>query len=780
MELQVVTRNVVSQGEISSSSFGLSLEDEAHLINVLRSTLYSNKELAVLREYGTNAWDAHVEAGIPDRPIKVTLPTDLSPSLVIRDYGFGMSEATIYGIYAQYGKSTKRNSNEPVGFMGIGSKSAFAYTDTFTITSFYGGTKTVYLAVIDATNIGKLSKVHEEPCAISNTGIEITVPVNPEDVASFHNEANYLFPFFYPTPEINIPIAPRRIEDRNHGFLDRKIDLVEDKDDDADRPKTPVAKADAELADLRWVAVMGPVPYRLNFKRMLSDLKALGIEDLVGVIGGGLYFDIGEININASREEVEYNPRTRAAVVAKMRLLFDELLGDLTRTVEDPLVSDWVKRVTVLSFYSKLGLPISEKFSFWASPSIQLPMPTPVRDGDGNSTDKMDQVPFKVSAYNWKRSRWGESTTEVSTRLTECVDVPVVPNLRFVIRDTDKSLAGYNLTRQDRVVAPTSSMEVMEAGFAAFIAKNSLAGASIVRMSDLPHRADAKDGLARAPGTGKKASIKHTETYFVLIEGTLKTQMPLSDNWDVVERVAKKSDVYVILSHFVPFGEWARRRYGQSNHASFYTVAMNDRRVLRMLGVDFPTIYGVKTTSKNPIHDGDVKGTPYAVWRKAQFEAGLEQQPHILRWVEDYYWSILWGRSNNCSSGHVNSVRKTLQAKFPVDHPLRQLFDLQAAATARIQALSGQDQETVRLLAQWRADSSSPVDKTLFWRDDPFCQIPSTAEGQKAVDAVLARYPLLNSANRGPSFDILSGGPRDAWFAYIQLMDHAYTRMSNP
>lgn len=52
--------------------FDISQEDTVH---ILRSTLYSDKIAAVVREYSANAWDAHREVGKADVPIQVTLPT---------------------------------------------------------------------------------------------------------------------------------------------------------------------------------------------------------------------------------------------------------------------------------------------------------------------------------------------------------------------------------------------------------------------------------------------------------------------------------------------------------------------------------------------------------------------------------------------------------------------------------------------------------------------------------------------------------------------------------
>jgi hypothetical protein len=118
---------------------------------VMRSMadLYSNRELACIREYSTNARDAHIEAGKADVPIEVTLPTLLNPTFRIRDFGPGMNEYQLGEVYTQFGESTKRDSDDYNGMLGFGSKSAVAYTNTFTITSVQNGIKNV--AVITRT-----------------------------------------------------------------------------------------------------------------------------------------------------------------------------------------------------------------------------------------------------------------------------------------------------------------------------------------------------------------------------------------------------------------------------------------------------------------------------------------------------------------------------------------------------------------------------------------------------------------------------------------------------
>lgn len=130
-------------------------------MTILRDNIYTDKILAVLREYSSNAWDAHRMVGRGDLPIQITLPDNDSPSLVIRDFGPGMSPREVFCIYTQYGESTKRGTDDAVGMMGIGSKSAFAYSDSFTVTSWNGGMRRVYIAVLDASNEGDMQCLDE-------------------------------------------------------------------------------------------------------------------------------------------------------------------------------------------------------------------------------------------------------------------------------------------------------------------------------------------------------------------------------------------------------------------------------------------------------------------------------------------------------------------------------------------------------------------------------------------------------------------------------------------
>ena len=164
--------NLRQSQDFKSYSFGIKDSGLAHIFNVLRNQLYSDKILAVIREYSANAIDAHVEMDKASTPIKVTLPNKLNLKLKVRDFGRGLTETEIAEIYAMYGESTKRGSNAQIGQLGLGCKSAFAYGDNFVINSFVDGNVTSYNAFIDPSQVGRISKLHSKNTSEKN-GIEI-------------------------------------------------------------------------------------------------------------------------------------------------------------------------------------------------------------------------------------------------------------------------------------------------------------------------------------------------------------------------------------------------------------------------------------------------------------------------------------------------------------------------------------------------------------------------------------------------------------------------------
>lgn len=170
-------KNIIDvKGTMQGERIAMTIDQSAlvHIMGIM-TDLYADPELAVIREYSTNARDSHIAAGFPERPIEVTTPTHLSPFLRIRDYGIGMNQGDIRDIYSQYGASTKRHTNELSGVLGLGCKSALTYTSQFTLTGVKGGVATVVQIGRDEDGAGTMTIVSSEPSDLPN-GVEVTIP----------------------------------------------------------------------------------------------------------------------------------------------------------------------------------------------------------------------------------------------------------------------------------------------------------------------------------------------------------------------------------------------------------------------------------------------------------------------------------------------------------------------------------------------------------------------------------------------------------------------------
>lgn len=184
MKISTKTKEMDTNIDVQESvDFGIDKENEAVIIDILRNKLYSHKIRTLVQEYMSNARDANREVG-QTNPILVHFPTSESPDFWVRDYGPGLSSDRIAKVFVKYGNSTKRDTNTQTGGFGIGAKSAWSYTDSFIIESYYDGMKTVYNAQIADNNLGRLDKIAEHPTA-EPSGVKVVVGVRQSDIREF-------------------------------------------------------------------------------------------------------------------------------------------------------------------------------------------------------------------------------------------------------------------------------------------------------------------------------------------------------------------------------------------------------------------------------------------------------------------------------------------------------------------------------------------------------------------------------------------------------------------
>lgn len=555
-------RQIESSGISDMASFGISQNDSAHIMNILRDTLYTKKILAVLREYSANAWDAHRMSGKGNIPIKVVIPTHLEPTLVIKDYGPGLSHEEVFQVYTQYGASTKRASNVAVGQLGIGSKSGFAYSDSFTVISCNGGKKRTYVAILDASEKGLINLLDEQDCG-EETGITIQIPVKPEDIQEFVDTAISLFKFFNPRPNINVNLPP---ETPLQARL--KTGLIYDVD-----------KVDGG----KWQAVMGCIPYRLDLSQVnvtsdKSDKSGVGY--WAHKLSGVLYLDIGEVHVSASREELKYSNTTKKTIVQRFSELAEEFVNNTLSLIQSDSVSSWDKRLRA-QILTRFELPISE-------------------DGE-ELTKSYVNIQENPQDFAATFSFLGRDDGHPLRR------VPVAHRTRIILGNDDRKLTGFCLSHSDLILFKNkaeTSWDVVLAELDEYLKKYKIDGISIVKLSDLiwtaPYQKPKKPRKAVNP--------KYLRRSFVLIPSKDNYYSdPYSRYWEPIDRVATDEDVFVLIDGF---------RTDKTCGFNFLQSYKKDAEVSNLFGLSMPTIYGYKTSEKKPLAISDCAGIYYPLWKK--------------------------------------------------------------------------------------------------------------------------------------------------------------------
>lgn len=164
------------------------------MFKILSSKIYANKILAPIRELSTNAYDAHVECGKKEIPFEVHVPSSKEKYFSVRDFGKGLFPKEVEQLYTTYGYSSKSESNDYVGCLGLGSKSPFAYVNNFKVVSFNEGKKYSYICYMD-NGVPKINAF--DACDTKQpSGMLIEFNVLTEDIINFYHECLRFFEWF--------------------------------------------------------------------------------------------------------------------------------------------------------------------------------------------------------------------------------------------------------------------------------------------------------------------------------------------------------------------------------------------------------------------------------------------------------------------------------------------------------------------------------------------------------------------------------------------------------
>ena len=363
MKLADRTVEVHSAGISTSNQFTIS--QNAKMFKILSDSLYSDKVQAVIRELATNAYDSHVSAGNKN-PFLVKLPTAADPNFSVRDYGTGLSQQDMESLYTTYGASNKNDSNDFVGCLGLGSKSPFAYTKSFTTTSYFNGTQYTYIAAIDDAGVPNLNLIHS--CETSEpNGLEISFAVKQYDFHEFSQKAIRVFHYFKMKPIISGGVnwdftkeySQRNIIIDGDGWRVCRLNN--------DNNKFPNAYHRIQSG---VIALMGNIAYPVEVSHLIGEEKAetpdhiakwnrafnkadiASWKSFVGeILDQGLYleleFNIGELEMDVSREGLQYTK----SVVKTLREKTQDIFLELKKNFSDKIAAAETKVEAITTYY---------------------------------------------------------------------------------------------------------------------------------------------------------------------------------------------------------------------------------------------------------------------------------------------------------------------------------------------------------------------------------------------------------------------------------------------
>lgn len=375
-----VTIESTLQGE--EIAMGIDTASLAFLQKVL-TDLYSDPILAVVREYSTNAWDSHVEAG-QKKPIEVSTPSTLSPFFKVRDYGVGLSIEDMREIYSQYGASTKRGTNAQTGMLGLGCKSALTYTNQFTITSVKAGVKTSVVVSRNAENVGSMQVVFNGPTT-EPQGVEISIPINRKDYNEFRTKAEKFFRVWKPEQILLNGQAPEPIKGE---WLNDHIILTESR---------------SAYSDGEYAIVMGGVTYNVTQVELFGEQFTHNYNrpNILNSTGITFFVEMGSIDFTPSREELHYTTRTRAKL--------KELVNDFNKTIEQAIIDD-------LNAQPKPS-DVMSRFMQWSKRVYEMPK---------DLTYKGQKIPMRFDfEESYAVNSWGSNshnTANVRSNINNIVD----------------------------------------------------------------------------------------------------------------------------------------------------------------------------------------------------------------------------------------------------------------------------------------------------------------------------------------------------------------------
>lgn len=321
---------VVNNTRAAVKVMGLRESRMAILLDMLSKGIYSDPIGSPIREYASNAWDAHTAAGHND-PIIITLDTDNSGDFIsIQDFGKGMSPEFAEQHFFEYLGTDKEDSDDFIGAFGLGSKSGLAYSDSFYMTTIHEGMEYNYMMFKDGNKASHtlLSKVKSD----ERSGTTVKIYIKSFDVSRFRNACILRLMFIE-----NVSLTGKHFE----GITLPKL------------YKGQYFTAFTNPPTNQICVNYGGVYYPLKHEEIELNNYNLAI---------ALNFSIGELEVQTSREELSYTQEGIKLIKERLEQAITELSEMYNKTSERASFAEFVegnKEKGILNINNEITLNIT-------------------------------------------------------------------------------------------------------------------------------------------------------------------------------------------------------------------------------------------------------------------------------------------------------------------------------------------------------------------------------------------------------------------------------------
>ena len=364
MKTDIKKYEVESEG-IEAQGFTVDLT--AHTFEILSKNIYSDVPRAIIRELICNGVDACVKARSKD-PVEVYLPTDGQRSIVIEDFGCGMTKSEVLNVYTRYFSSTKRETNKAIGMLGLGCKTPFAYTDQYTVSSSKNGKKNSFVIFRDESGLPMVSHLMTEDTTGHGTRVEIPIKAGDED--KFYKAYIQTVIFMNELPTIRR--GHDEVENRLHQLSNNQASiqsLWKFVKDSGKEVYTRGFYSDSLGSVINSISqnpigvLMGGVYYYVDLPQLMKD----GESEVQFKYPANSYktfktikIDIGDVDIQPSREALNYSQKTIDCLRTKLLNGLMNEMGKFKKITKNN-VREVVKDVDFSNFFSVVGAEESLK-----------------------------------------------------------------------------------------------------------------------------------------------------------------------------------------------------------------------------------------------------------------------------------------------------------------------------------------------------------------------------------------------------------------------------------